>query len=235
MQAGPHFPPELPELLDFLRPDENLYAFLGRIKREQVRTGLPWIDSLVTLRPGHVLEISGPAGSAKTELLIHLALHTLLAHDARKHVVLLDLDGKFDPLRLISVLDARLGGALRSSQGPQLARDACLARFHLLRAHSSHDFLAALCRLDALLQALQPAGGCSLVLVDNIGAFYWQDRASRAWAQTAGPAPSAADMALLAPPMTLQKVTEAVAGRLAALAALHRFVVVATKHVTQVC
>jgi ABC-type iron transport system FetAB ATPase subunit len=61
-------------LLKWVTPDETAAEFLTRQFREAVSTGLPFVDKHVKLRPGHVLEIIGPAGTAKTELLTEVRL-----------------------------------------------------------------------------------------------------------------------------------------------------------------
>jgi len=59
-------------LLKWITPDETASQFLKRQAAEAVPTGLPFIDSHVILRPGSVLEIVGPSGSAKSEILIQV-------------------------------------------------------------------------------------------------------------------------------------------------------------------
>jgi hypothetical protein len=61
-------------LLKWVTPDETATEFLVRQFREAVSTGLPFVDKHVKLRPGHVLEIIGPAGTAKTEMLTEVRL-----------------------------------------------------------------------------------------------------------------------------------------------------------------
>lgn len=56
-------------LLDFLKPDETAAQFLVRTHAEPVNTGLFFAAAL---RPGQVLEVSGPSGTAKSELLIQV-------------------------------------------------------------------------------------------------------------------------------------------------------------------
>ena len=63
--------------LDFLKPDETAAQFLARNYADQVRTGVDFIDRQLTLRSNSVLEISGLAGSGKTELLYSVRPLTL--------------------------------------------------------------------------------------------------------------------------------------------------------------
>lgn len=59
-------------LLKWVTPDETAAEFFRRQGREAVATGLPFIDAHINLRPGHILELAGPAGSCKTELLVQV-------------------------------------------------------------------------------------------------------------------------------------------------------------------
>lgn len=60
------------EFLAFLEPQESASALLTRTFVEPLRSGVLIIDQHVFLRPGHVLEIAGPAGAGKSELLIQV-------------------------------------------------------------------------------------------------------------------------------------------------------------------
>jgi ABC-type lipoprotein export system ATPase subunit len=67
------FASEVPaSLLKLVTPDETAAEFFRRQGREAVATGLSFIDAHIKLRPGHILELSGPAGSGKTELLVQV-------------------------------------------------------------------------------------------------------------------------------------------------------------------
>lgn len=57
------------ELIRFVTPDENALDFLSRQASEALPTGVLCVDQHLQLRPGQVLEIAGPTGSAKSELL----------------------------------------------------------------------------------------------------------------------------------------------------------------------
>jgi F0F1-type ATP synthase beta subunit len=63
---------QLQELLKCLTSDETAAEFFRRHGREALATGLPCIDAFVRLRPGHLVELVGPAGAAKTELLMQV-------------------------------------------------------------------------------------------------------------------------------------------------------------------
>lgn len=57
------------QLLRFVAPDETAAEFFARQASEAVPIGAPCIDQHVRLRPGQVLELVGPTGSGKSELL----------------------------------------------------------------------------------------------------------------------------------------------------------------------
>lgn len=60
------------EVLAFLRPDETAAAFLARSYVASLPTGVPLIDGFVSLRGGNVLEVTGPHGSGKSEVLVQV-------------------------------------------------------------------------------------------------------------------------------------------------------------------
>lgn len=64
--------PTLEQMQSFLLPDESVADLLARVARERLCTGLPFLDDVLTLRPGNLLELAGPAGSGKSELLIQV-------------------------------------------------------------------------------------------------------------------------------------------------------------------
>ena len=61
------------EYADFLEPDETAYDLFARVVVDPVRTGVPFIDQAVFLRPGHVAEITGPSGCGKSETLVQVS------------------------------------------------------------------------------------------------------------------------------------------------------------------
>ena len=161
---------------------------------EPLMTSLPFVDSLLAMRPGQVLEMCGPSGSGKTELLTQAAASCILPKaygGAAANALFMDLDGCFDALRLIHVLDARVragsrtdgaGGPLEDAPTTAVVLEESLARFHLVRCHDSFQFLAALrvARSGALGDG---AGNFRLLLLDSVGAFYWLDRSLRGGAE----------------------------------------------------
>jgi ABC-type lipoprotein export system ATPase subunit len=60
------------QLLKYVQPDETATEFLQRHVREALPTGIPLVDQHVTFRPGQILEVVGPSGSGKSELLIQV-------------------------------------------------------------------------------------------------------------------------------------------------------------------
>eukprot|EP00884_Botryococcus_braunii_P020909 jgi/Botrbrau1/7501/Bobra.0095s0037.1 len=177
-------------LTDFLKPDETAAQLVARVSRPPLRTGVFFAP---TLRAGYILELAGPSGSAKTEILIQAAANQILPDTWEgcclgghaENVVYIDLDAKLDPLRLLQVLHSRVDIEVSQralSISEETVNHFCessLARFHLISCDSSTDFLAALSGLPALLARLKEQGGVSLLLIDNIAAFYWLDRAVR--------------------------------------------------------
>ncbi len=68
------------EVAQLLRYDETLRDVLIRRDREQLRSGIHFVDSAVTLRPGVLLEIVGSHGSGKSELLLQVKQSTRPPH-----------------------------------------------------------------------------------------------------------------------------------------------------------
>ncbi len=60
------------EYVSFLEPNETAYDLFARIVVDPVRTGIPFLDQAVFLRPGHLVELVGLSGCAKSELLIQV-------------------------------------------------------------------------------------------------------------------------------------------------------------------
>ena len=60
------------EYASFLEPDETAYDLFARTVVDPLRTGIPFLDQAIFLRPGHVVELVGPSGCGKSETLIQV-------------------------------------------------------------------------------------------------------------------------------------------------------------------
>ncbi|XP_043198516.1 DNA repair protein XRCC2-like isoform X1 [Amphibalanus amphitrite] len=114
--------------------------------------------------PGDIVEISGPGGSGKTQLLME-CVAAALSCDSTSAVVLLDTDRHVRMPRLLQLLQRHLPSAAA-------ARSAA-SRLELLTATSSQQARVA---LEALLARLEEHAGVLLLAVDSLSAFYWSDR-----------------------------------------------------------
>ncbi|XP_061122400.1 DNA repair protein XRCC2 isoform X4 [Syngnathus typhle] len=129
--------------------------------------------------PGAVVELYGTEGTGKTELLYHFLCRAVLPVDAgglQLEVLFVDTDYSLDVLRLVGILDARLGGAGSSSRPRQPAEARvreCLSRLLVAHCNSSRQLLATLHALETRL-ASRP--GLAFILLDSASAFYWPDR-----------------------------------------------------------
>ena len=110
----------------FLQPDETAAALYSRRHLPPLVTGLGLLDRHAALKAGAVLEVGGPAGSGKSELTL-LALAACLMPEEQGGVsyggvcggaLVVDLDGKFDILRLLQV---RVGRARPRVWAPSLS------------------------------------------------------------------------------------------------------------------
>ena len=238
----PKTSPDLPSPLS-TPPNTSAASFLSRTLTDPVLTGVPFIDQHGALRAGQLMEVCGVGGSGKTEILMQAAVNCALpveSHGVRfggcaTHVLLLDLDGKFDTLRLLKILTARITDALGRrggagndesngdetnsiNQNNARISDAVyresVGRFRMIRCQNSLDFLKALAVVGRVFERHETnagggygeiVGGMTdggangngnnsetfskkktndkpprrLLLVDNVAAFYWLDRASR--------------------------------------------------------
>ncbi|KAK9803186.1 hypothetical protein WJX72_011755 [[Myrmecia] bisecta] len=232
------------ELARFIQPDETAAAFLARSFVEPLRTGLFFLDASFALRPGHVVELSGPSGCAKTELLAQAAAACVLPAQAygvsfggrEENVLVFDLDAKFDTLRLMQVLTTRMrdaqaaqGRSLPEAAGQQVL-EACLSRLHVVTCHSSFELLAALKVIKPTMTRLEAAGGIRLLLIDNVSAFYWLDRGLRGPMGNSAAIPGGHDMLREGAPLALHRVHAALAAELRKLLRNHRLSILATKH-----
>ena len=134
-----------------------------------------------------VYELCGPEGCGKTQLLLHLVVNAILPRHWRGvdiaglcvGVVYVDLDYKFNMIRLTTILETRIQGALSVSGGDQDPSQVeelikqCLSRLYVVRCSSSSQFLITLHSLETLL-GNNP--DISLLVIDSVSEFYWIDR-----------------------------------------------------------
>ena len=190
-------------------------SLLSRTLTDPVLTGIPFVDAHGAMRAGQLVEVCGVGGSGKTEILMQAAVNCALPREregvrfggCESSVLLLDLDGKFDTLRLLKILTARVEAALARETARREASDRqtsalarlsdavyreSVGRFQMVRCHNSLDFLKALAVVDKIFEQREARGARAdsspdataapprrLLLVDNVAAFYWLDRASR--------------------------------------------------------
>lgn len=201
-------------------------SLLSRVLTDPMLTGISFVDAHGALRAGQLVEVCGVGGSGKTEILMQAAVNCVMPKrrggvdfgGCTSSVLLVDLDGKFDTLRLLKILTTRIKDAIANAAAPQASPAElealndqvyveCMSRFQMLRCHSSLDFLKALSVVERIFTVQEEKfaatnvvgeGGRSsgsrdkanddggqvprpkrLLLIDNVAAFYWLDRASR--------------------------------------------------------
>ncbi|KAJ8752389.1 hypothetical protein K2173_004025 [Erythroxylum novogranatense] len=151
------------------------------------------------LRLGNVVEIVGPSPSAKTHILIQAAINSILPKEwdgvhyggLEQLVIFIDLDCRFDVLRLSQLLRIRILQAnnnwskSNATSSDQNLFALCMRRFLYTRCYDSLEFLATLKTLHYQLQKEKEAQGISgcILMIDSIGAFHWVDRASSSFQQ----------------------------------------------------
>lgn len=136
------------QYIAFLRPDETAAQLFARSNPHPITSGVPPLDIHGGLHAGHLIEVAGPSCSGKTEILtqvyrmgftsqqpvgshplLQVLAHTILPEQWQDHHVgglhagalFLDLDTRFDLLRLIQILQSRLhhlGCALYAAAHP---------------------------------------------------------------------------------------------------------------------
>lgn len=122
------------QYIAFLRPDETAADLFARSNPNPVTSGVPPLDVRGGLQAGQLIEVAGPSCSGKTEMLTQVPrivftstlvctqhctqvlAHTILPERWQEHHVgglhacalFLDLDTRFDLLRLVQILQSRL-------------------------------------------------------------------------------------------------------------------------------
>ncbi|KAM3334051.1 hypothetical protein ACQJBY_028859 [Aegilops geniculata] len=188
---------------DWLSVDETAAAFLSRSLSTRPPILLPPPLHRAPLRPGNVVEIAGPSGSGKSQLLLMSAVQCILPKEWEgvyfgglgKAVMYIDLDCRFDVLRLAQILRKRIAaGCSVHPTNEEFETDGskdkfrlfestlfsdCMKRFLYVRCYNSSELIAALKSLKSQSEARNGIFGIGvyLLMLDSIGAFYWIDRA----------------------------------------------------------
>lgn len=228
--------------------DESAREMLGRVLSERPVMMLPPPLHRIPVRAGNVVEISGASPSAKTLLLIQAAVNCILPTEWKgvhygglgQLVLYIDLDCHFEVTRLMQVLRHRIvkarGGRVDQEHNnvkgcnvdlPSVACEdellsLCMRRFLYVCCYQTYEFLATLKTLHHRVQREREAHSVrvQLLLIDNIGAFHWVDRAS-----TVSPLENHNNRKSL----SLQSVWEVVVQDLRKLLSVHPMLVIASK------
>ncbi|KAL4434432.1 hypothetical protein ABPG75_000873 [Micractinium tetrahymenae] len=233
------------ELAAFLAPDETAASLLARTFVTPLRTGLPLVDRFTSFRGGQLLELAGAAGCGRTTALLQVAVTCILPEVAGGvpyggrggHVLFYDLDGKLDIVRLMEMLDCQMNAA-QVAAGVAVPEELpvihdCLTRFHVVCCTSSFEFLASLRTIQPLLDQLAASpGGLACLLIDNVAAFHWLDRAARGPPAGGGGSHMGppGDFAAEGAPLSQYRVHAALAAQLRALQQRYRLPIIASKH-----
>ncbi|GAV65668.1 hypothetical protein CFOL_v3_09182 [Cephalotus follicularis] len=177
----------------------------------------------VPLRLGNVIELVGPSPSGKTHILMEAAITCILPREygGLGHLVIfIDLDCRFDISRLSHLLNHRIL-LLNANDDLHQLFVSCMTRFLYLRCYDSLQLISTLKTLHYRLQKERETHGVGVrfLIIDNIGAFHWVDRA-----------------ATQAPPqgnyrkcLSLQSVSEAVVEEIKKLLLVHPMLLISTK------
>lgn len=107
-----------------------------------------------------------------------------------KEVMYIDLDCRFDVLRLAQILRNRIAEGCGSAHpiNEQFVKDGtedilftdCMKRFFYVRCYSSSELIVVLKTVYSQSKARRALGvGIYFLMLDSIGAFYWIDRCSQ--------------------------------------------------------
>ncbi|KAI3701756.1 hypothetical protein L6452_27076 [Arctium lappa] len=237
----------------WINGDESAKQMLGRVLKERPLLLLPHPLHRIPLGVSNIVEIVGPSPSAKTEILLQVAVSCILPkswngvqYGGLEHSVLfLDLDCRLDIFRLSQSLKLRITEANRlhkitkKQKGVAVSNaitehqceyddmdlfTECMKRFSYTRCYDSFEFLAALKVLHHKLEKERntDGSGVHVLMIDNIGAFYWINRGFSSLPQWN---PNRKNL-------SLQSVFETVVPEIKKLLLLHPMLVLATKMVT---
>ncbi|KAL1362065.1 hypothetical protein AAHE18_03G052300 [Arachis hypogaea] len=209
--------------------DETAHYTLRRISALRSTLLVPPLHR-VPLRLGNVIEIFGPSPSAKTQILIQVAINCVLPKEWNgvryggfdHSVLFLDLDCRFDISRLSQMLTHRIMEGNAIGDCDKTLYDLCMQRFLYARCSNSFEFLQTLKSLHYRLKREKDHGvSVQLLLIDSIGAFHWVDRASMFLSLKEHNRKK----------LFLQSVSEAVVQDIKKLLQVHPMLVIATKSV----
>ncbi|KAG4973691.1 hypothetical protein AAZX31_11G102400 [Glycine max] len=212
------------EIEKWIGGDESASEMLSRVSSMRPFLFPPPLHR-VPLRVGNVVELVGPSPSAKTHILIHAAITSVLpkCYGGLDHLVLfLDLDCRFDIARFSQLLIHRITQHGTDSYDKTLYA-LCMARFLYVRCYDSFEFLHTLRTLHCRLEKEKEVHGVGvhLLMIDSIGAFHWMDRASMFLSQRENSKKK----------LFLQTMSEAVVQNIRKLLQVHPMLIIATKSV----
>nr|AGT17127.1 hypothetical protein SHCRBa_170_F15_F_60 [Saccharum hybrid cultivar R570] len=177
----------------WLAVNETAVAFLSRSLSSRPPITLPPPLHRAPLRPGNVVEIAGPSNSGKSHLLLMAAVQCILPKEWEgiyfgglgRAVMYLDLDCRFDVLRLVQILRNRIAKGCRSAHlrngDPEndgtkdefqcslentLFSD-CMQRFLYARCCNSLEFIAALKTVQSQSRREVSGAGIYFVMIDR--------------------------------------------------------------------
>ncbi|KAM7251714.1 hypothetical protein ACFE04_023597 [Oxalis oulophora] len=223
------------EIREWIKPNETAKEMMNRIMSGD-RRPLLLLPPLhrIPLRPGNVLELVGPSPSAKTTILIQESITCILPQEWNglhfgglgRLVMYIDLDCRFDVLRLSQMLRQRIRTTVQHHQlDDQVDYDKlfvpCMKRFVYLRCYNTLQFLATLKTLHYRIKKESETHGVSVcfLMIDSIGSFHWMERAA-ALSSRGGSTRKC---------LSLQSVSETVVQELKRLLLVHPLLVIATK------
>lgn len=135
-----------------------------------------------------VVEISGEAGSCKTELLYHLISRCVLPRSWKGvlfnglevEVTFIDNDCHFDLFRFVSIMENRVKALARASNADVSKKDIVsfiqdrLKLLHIIKCYDSDEFILSLSSLESGMCLQQKT---KFIMIDGLSSFYWSDRA----------------------------------------------------------
>lgn len=166
---------------------ENGLQLFGRLMRRPSLVGLEPIIFKNGPVPNDVVEISGGPSSGKTLLFTHFIMKTILPKDYRSiyiggqqaAVVLLNTDHHFQIFKLVTLMEMFLVNCTSSdnkiklelNEIETLIKDS-LRNLFIFNCNSSTELSVTIISLENLLLGNT---NISLILLDSISAYYWQD------------------------------------------------------------